>query len=94
MQPTDQGLDIARYGVATACMKFLLKYCLKIARKKPVKTLGFSFQIEIALYSLSSSVSAFLFLLEPVASFLPRNVLLFSPPFEISVEVNKGSGYS
>jgi len=50
-----------------------------------VKTLeelpGFSFKIEIALYNLSSSVSAFLFVLEPVASFLPRNVLLFSPPF-------------
>jgi len=39
-----------------------------------VKTLeelpGFSFKIEIALYNLSSSVSAFLFILEPVASVL------------------------
>jgi len=66
-----------------------------------VKTLeklpGFSFKIEIALYNLSSYVSAFLFLLEPVASFLPKNVPLFSPSFDISVksfQLIKGSGYS
>jgi len=107
MRPTGQGLDIARFGVATACMKFLLKYYLKIARKKLVKTLeelpGFAFKIETALYNIiyhrpfqlySISWKLLLLSFQKMFRFSLLHFGDFCQNFYQLIKVTKGSGYS